>query len=266
MQRVERAQLSKQYPQLGLDGIEFGVLQPTMGAIMARRGVQTLVKEFVAEGGVYKQLAIQPPKAGAALDAITSTSGETVRAKQFVFACGPWLPKLFPDVIGTRIVPTRKEVFFFAPEPGDTSFNVGVNDFVPGYGYANPQYRSYNSSQLVPGTTIADQNYSFTRTRSISGQVFGLPAGRTVQLYVDSYDAVWNYRRFNASTDASGLFTISALAGGTTYLADGYARASGRPGVAFVVPGVGIYNAGAGLATAFASSAARIWWILASGF
>jgi acetolactate synthase-1/2/3 large subunit len=40
----------------------------------------------------------------------------------------------------------------------------------------------------------------------------------------------------------------------TTYMADGYARAGGRPGVAFVVPGVGVYNAGAGLATAFASS------------
>jgi len=41
---------------------------------------------------------------------------------------------------------------------------------------------------------------------------------------------------------------------GTTYMADGYARTSGRPGVAFVVPGVGVYNAGAGLATAYASS------------
>ena len=36
----------------------------------------------------------------------------------------------------------------------------------------------------------------------------------------------------------------------TTYMADGYARASGKPGVALVVPGVGLYNAAAGLATA----------------
>ena len=122
MERIERAQLLKRYPQLGLDGIQFGVLQPTMGALMARRSVQTLVREFVAAGGTYQQLAIQPPKAGATFDAITSVSGETVRAKQFIFACGPWLPKLFPDAIGTRIVPTRQEVFFFAPEAGDTRF------------------------------------------------------------------------------------------------------------------------------------------------
>jgi acetolactate synthase I/II/III large subunit len=40
----------------------------------------------------------------------------------------------------------------------------------------------------------------------------------------------------------------------TTYMADGYARAAGRPGVAMVVPGVGVYNAASGLATAFACS------------
>jgi acetolactate synthase-1/2/3 large subunit len=41
---------------------------------------------------------------------------------------------------------------------------------------------------------------------------------------------------------------------GTTYMADGYARSSGRPGVALVVPGVGVYNAASGLATAWACS------------
>ena len=39
-----------------------------------------------------------------------------------------------------------------------------------------------------------------------------------------------------------------------TYMADGYARASGKPGAALVVPGVGIYNAASGLANAYARS------------
>ena len=39
-----------------------------------------------------------------------------------------------------------------------------------------------------------------------------------------------------------------------TYMADGYARTSGKPGVACVVPGVGLYNAASGLATAYARS------------
>ena len=40
----------------------------------------------------------------------------------------------------------------------------------------------------------------------------------------------------------------------TTYMADGYARASGKPGVALVVPGVGLYNAASGLANAYSRS------------
>ncbi len=40
----------------------------------------------------------------------------------------------------------------------------------------------------------------------------------------------------------------------TTYMADGYYRATGRPGVAMVVPGPGALNAGAGLATAYAAN------------
>ena len=39
-----------------------------------------------------------------------------------------------------------------------------------------------------------------------------------------------------------------------TYMADGYARASGKPGVALVVPGAGIYNAAAGLTNAYSRS------------
>ena len=41
---------------------------------------------------------------------------------------------------------------------------------------------------------------------------------------------------------------------GAAHMADGYARASGKPGVAFVVPGTGVYNAAGGLATAYARS------------
>lgn len=45
-----------------------------------------------------------------------------IRSEQFVFACGPWLPRLFPELLGTRVFPTRQEVFFFSPPPGDTRF------------------------------------------------------------------------------------------------------------------------------------------------
>jgi glycine/D-amino acid oxidase-like deaminating enzyme len=45
-----------------------------------------------------------------------------IEAGQFVFACGAWLGKLFPDVLGSRIFPSRQEVFFFGIPAGDTRF------------------------------------------------------------------------------------------------------------------------------------------------
>ena len=41
---------------------------------------------------------------------------------------------------------------------------------------------------------------------------------------------------------------------GATHMTDGYSRASGKPGVALVVPGAGVYNAASGVATAYARS------------
>lgn len=72
--------------------------------------------------------------------------------------------------------------------------------------------------------------------------IFGLPG-------VQMYGLVTGIR------DEPGLRMITTRHEfATTHMADGYARATGKPGVAMVVPGVGLYNAGSGLATAYARS------------
>ncbi len=72
--------------------------------------------------------------------------------------------------------------------------------------------------------------------------IFGLPG-------VQMYGLVTGIR------DEPGLRMITARHEfATTHMADGYARATGRPAVAMVVPGVGLYNAGSGMATAYARS------------
>jgi len=119
---LDRTALAQRLPQISLDGIELGLFERDRGVLMARRSVQTLVQEFVAAGGEYRQAAVLPPKADASFDSIQTSAGETLSASRFVFACGPWLPKVFPEILGHRIFPTRQEVFFFAPEAGDTRF------------------------------------------------------------------------------------------------------------------------------------------------
>jgi glycine/D-amino acid oxidase-like deaminating enzyme len=108
---------------IDFDGIELGLWEPEFGALMARRAVQTVVAEFVAAGGEYRRCAVETPADGdGPLECINMQSGETLYADRYAFACGPWLPKLFPDLLGRRIFPTRQEVFFFRPPSGDRSF------------------------------------------------------------------------------------------------------------------------------------------------
>jgi len=148
IEKLAAPEMAKRWPQINFDGIAVGVLQPTMGALMARRSVQTLVGEFVKAGGRFRQFAVDPPRSnGALLDIITGTVGETLRADRFIFACGPWLPKLFPDAIGARITPTRQDVFFFAPAAGDSRFDgphlpAWVDLSSPDYHYGFPDIES----------------------------------------------------------------------------------------------------------------------------
>src|SRR5688572_10576113 len=122
---LDRRALERRFPQIDFGGVEIGLFEPQFGALMARRAVQTVVAEFVAAGGVYRQAAVRPPRGDGALKRIELEGGEPISAGRFVFACGPWLPKLFPDLLGRRIFPTRQEIFFFAPEAGDDRFTVG---------------------------------------------------------------------------------------------------------------------------------------------
>src|SRR5687767_557357 len=118
-----RAEMQRRYPQVSWDGVEVGLFEPELGALMARRAVQTLVQEFAAGGGEYRLAAVLPPGDTPTLDGLRTSAGDTLRGERYVFACGPWLPKLFPALLGSRIFPTRQEVFFFAPERGDDRFS-----------------------------------------------------------------------------------------------------------------------------------------------
>jgi len=161
IETLERSTLEKRYPQIAWDGVEIALYEPDRGALMARRAVQTLVQEFVAAGGEYKQLSVLPPKGAACFTALTTTSGELLSAEHFVFACGPWLPKVFPDVLGGRIFPTRQEVFFFAPPGGDTRFAPGQlpgwADFNEGdiyYGFPDLEARGFKIAHDRHGAPI----------------------------------------------------------------------------------------------------------------
>jgi sarcosine oxidase len=123
-ERLSRAQIESRWPQIDFGPITWAIYEPGSGVLMARRAVEVVVREAQREGVCYVAAAVNAvrPPVGGRLEAVTTTSGEKIGGASFIFACGPWLPKLFPDLLGDRIWATRQEVLYFGPPAGDSRF------------------------------------------------------------------------------------------------------------------------------------------------
>jgi sarcosine oxidase len=104
--RLTPADLTRSFPQFRFREERMGLFEPGSGALLARRAVQAVVEQAIREGVEYRE----------------ETVSELSRAETVVYACGPWLPKIFPEVLGGRIRVTRQEVFFFGTPAGSVSF------------------------------------------------------------------------------------------------------------------------------------------------
>jgi glycine/D-amino acid oxidase-like deaminating enzyme len=119
-------ELARRWPQIDFENVTWGLYEPQSGYLLARESARAVVDRFVAEGGEYRQAAV----AGENLEsgtwpALPLHDGSTLAADRYVFACGPWLGKLFPQSVGPHFVCTRQEIFFFGTAAGDTRFNEG---------------------------------------------------------------------------------------------------------------------------------------------
>lgn len=121
-EKLSRSDLVSRYPQVVFDSDSWGIFEPQSGVLMARRAVQAVVAQAQKIGVTYKAEAVLSPAGGGRLNEIKTANGAGISAASFVFACGPWLPKLFPEVLGGRIFPTRQEIFFFGVPSGDSRF------------------------------------------------------------------------------------------------------------------------------------------------
>jgi monomeric sarcosine oxidase len=119
---MDGVQLAKRYPQINFDGVSRGLLEPGSGVLLARRAVESVIGETKKmNAGFLIAQAVTPDGSGKISKLATSLCG-AFSAEHFVFACGPWLGKVFPELLGHRIFPTRQEVFFFGSPAGDARF------------------------------------------------------------------------------------------------------------------------------------------------
>ncbi len=120
-------ELRLRWPQINLEGVHWGIFEPEGGFLNARIACQAVLDGFLAEGGQYKQLAVAMQDLdGGSWSGLSLSDGSKLQADRYVFACGPWLGKLFPETIGNRIRSTRQEVFFFGPPAGDQRFSEAM--------------------------------------------------------------------------------------------------------------------------------------------
>lgn len=116
------SELGRRYPQIHIDPDAVAIFEPESGALLARQAVHAVVAAFAGRGGIYRFAKVRTPGGRGKLDRVVTSDGQSVAADGFVFACGPWLGKVFPELLGQRIFPTRQEVLFFGIPAGDERF------------------------------------------------------------------------------------------------------------------------------------------------
>lgn len=135
VERWSNDELATRMPVMNPAGVPWALYEPEAGALLARPGVLATIAAFEAEGGEVVVGRVEAPvAAGAAgaggaagpprgLDRLRLDDGTEIEADAFVFACGPWLPDLFPAELGELIVPHRQDVMHFAVPRGDARYD-----------------------------------------------------------------------------------------------------------------------------------------------
>lgn len=119
-------QMRKRWPQINFEGIEWGIFEPECGYLDARVSCAAVVEAFVRAGGRYRQAAVMGDGLeDSPLRSLALSDGSRLKVDRSVFACGPWLGKLFPRAVGNRVRATKQDVFFFGTPAGDSRFSDG---------------------------------------------------------------------------------------------------------------------------------------------
>ncbi|HEY4766699.1 MAG TPA: FAD-dependent oxidoreductase [Candidatus Sulfotelmatobacter sp.] len=125
-QELSTAQMRKRWPQINFEGIEWAIFEPECGYLEAGASCRAVVEAFVSAGGVYRQVAVLADRLEPGpLRALALSDGSRIQADCYIFACGPWLGRLFPHAIGDLVQATKQDVFFFGTPAGDGRFNAG---------------------------------------------------------------------------------------------------------------------------------------------
>ncbi len=154
-EKISAGDAAKRWPQVNTSDLNYVMFDPAAGYLLARKGCHAVRDLFVKEGGKFiqqqvKEYAVKSGKC----NAVTLYDETMLEADEFVFACGPWLVRLFPEIT-SKLKVTRQPVFFFASPPGESDlmenklpvwFNMDTKGVVNLYGIPGNEYRGFKAA------------------------------------------------------------------------------------------------------------------------
>ena len=126
IQRLEPPDVRERWPVIGVSDLLFATYESEAGLLLARAGVAAVLKSFTAAGGRVEISEVHPGAYhGRRMAEVAASNGSRYKGGTFVFAAGPWLPRLFPSLLSGLIAVTRQDVVLLGPAPGDHRFDLG---------------------------------------------------------------------------------------------------------------------------------------------
>ena len=116
-------EVRKRWPQMNNDDTEIAIYEPDAGVARAR--ASTLAVAAIAEkmGATIRIGRVRPgPVVNNKMDGVIFDDGSVLRGDAYVWACGPWLRKIFQPLLTNRVRVPLGYVCYFATPAGDTRF------------------------------------------------------------------------------------------------------------------------------------------------
>lgn len=138
------------WPVIDVSTFTTALYEPNAGVVRARRACGAVARAFERAGGriVIGRAELVRAAASNGASAQVLVDGEPMSAGTYVFACGPWLGKVLPDVMANKLRTPLGHVFYYGTPPGDERFNW-------------PNLPSYNVPGCTGWPTIAPDNRGF---------------------------------------------------------------------------------------------------------
>lgn len=137
------------WPQVRYDDADQVVFEPKSGVVKARESLIAVSETLMQKGGTVRVGKVAPGRAGPGgrMDGVL-IDGEPAPAGAAVFACGPWLPKVLPNLLGDRIRVPRRELFYIGSDPADPRYRW---EHMPNLA----DHLTYTAADIDYGTKIA---------------------------------------------------------------------------------------------------------------